>query len=489
MSLQRTGDFVAIKTRSLQWENADGSTPATGSVLAATATGGTRWTREPELDTVTARESIVLIDGEAAGTLTYQAGAGLRLNGAAINGSGATGPMGPTGPNGSVGSQGVTGPTGRQGDQGIQGPTGNKGDQGIQGPTGTKGDQGIQGPTGNKGDQGVAGVTGPTGAPGVLTSISGVTGTYTNPTSITVNAYGQVTNVVQAGGPAGLVGDSGTYSYPTSITVDDGLVTAVGTAGNIVQSVAAGDSSITVTGGGTPAPQISLPTVYTGSNPITYPTSISVDTRGRVTASVSGSQPLTALSAGTGISISGSGGSRTIGFNPNADVNLRTVTLSDGLTVSGTSLISGTTTFNGPTTTLNGTVTLQNGFGFPVGGAVRIVNTTIAGGSDMINTNVYSTRKRPDLGEVKDGMYFCNIFELGNLIPSIAPRPNVACFQQVYKYTLSDGSTKCSFVHVSTDTKGGGVGNWTYVSSDDSLRIGDLDVTYNYRVIIFYVEF
>jgi hypothetical protein len=149
-------------------ENADGTIPVAGSVLATDTTGRAAVTRDPELDTVTVRDSIQLLDGEVMGTLTYEAGVGLRLNGGIVSGSGATGP---TGSPGTVGPQGPTGPTGEKGDkgdQGVTGPTGEKGDQGVTGPTGEKGDQGVTGPTGEKGDQGVVGPTGPTGTIGSI---------------------------------------------------------------------------------------------------------------------------------------------------------------------------------------------------------------------------------------------------------------------------------------------------------------------------------
>jgi len=182
MSLPRTGDFVSVKTRGLQLENADGSIPAAGSVLATDVAGRAVVTRDLELNTVTVRDSIQLLDGEVVGILTYEAGVGLQLNGGIVSGSGSVGPtgapgaggsLGPTGPTGDKGEkgerglQGVTGPTGEKGEQGIAGPTGERGGQGVAGPTGERGGQGVTGPTGERGGQGVIGPTGERGGQGI----------------------------------------------------------------------------------------------------------------------------------------------------------------------------------------------------------------------------------------------------------------------------------------------------------------------------------
>ena len=72
-----------------------------------------------------------------------------------INGTGATGGLGQTGP---------TGPAGSNGSAGATGPAGSNGSAGATGPTGSNGSAGATGPTGPTGAQGSAGSTGHTGA-------------------------------------------------------------------------------------------------------------------------------------------------------------------------------------------------------------------------------------------------------------------------------------------------------------------------------------
>jgi Collagen triple helix repeat (20 copies) len=85
---------------------------------------------------------------------------------------GLQGPKGERGPQGEQGEIGARGPKGDHGEpglQGIQGPKGengdkgDQGDQGLVGPRGPKGDQGIQGIQGEKGEQGIPGKDGDRG--------------------------------------------------------------------------------------------------------------------------------------------------------------------------------------------------------------------------------------------------------------------------------------------------------------------------------------
>ena len=111
-----------------------------------------------------------------------------------LEGAGATGTEGATGPQGATGIQGPTGPTGPQG---IQGATGATGPQGATGPTGPQGTTGVQGPTGTigatgpatfggpTGPQGATGPTGPQGAAGVPVSANALaSGAYFNHTGV-----------------------------------------------------------------------------------------------------------------------------------------------------------------------------------------------------------------------------------------------------------------------------------------------------------------
>ena len=125
---------------------------------------------------------------------------------------GATGDPGPIGPTGATGNPGIQGPTGATGNPGIQGPTGATGNPGIQGPTGATGNPGLIGPIGATGNPGLIGPTGATGDPGLI----GPTGATGNPGSI---------------GPTGATGNPGLIG-PTGATGDPGLIGPTGATGN-----------------------------------------------------------------------------------------------------------------------------------------------------------------------------------------------------------------------------------------------------------------
>ena len=118
---------------------------------------------------------------------------------------------------------GPEGPIGATGNPGIQGPTGATGNPGIQGPTGATGSPGIQGPTGATGDTGPIGPTGATGDPGLIgpTGATGDTGPI-GPTGATGND-GSI-------GPTGATGNDGPIG-PTGATGNDGLIGPIGPTG------------------------------------------------------------------------------------------------------------------------------------------------------------------------------------------------------------------------------------------------------------------
>jgi hypothetical protein len=84
---------------------------------------------------------------------------------------GPEGPKGETGLQGERGEQGPQGPKGDHGEpglQGIRGPKGDRGDKGDQGDVGPQGPIGPQGPQGEQGEKGEAGSPGPVGPQGPM---------------------------------------------------------------------------------------------------------------------------------------------------------------------------------------------------------------------------------------------------------------------------------------------------------------------------------
>ena len=168
--------------------------------------------------------------------LASQGAAGIQGPTGATGATGEEGPIGLTGPTGSQGATGATGSSGTQGLAGATGPIGLTGPTGPQGATGATGTQGLAGATGPIGLAGPTGATGPTG----LTGPAG-----TNGTNGTAGATG-------ATGPApsgtGIVTvSSGTLQTPGSLTGDvttSGLVTTIGT-GKVTNTMLAGSIDLT----------------------------------------------------------------------------------------------------------------------------------------------------------------------------------------------------------------------------------------------------
>lgn len=78
------------------------------------------------------------------------------------------GPQGPVGPQGPQGERGEKGEDGSPGQIGPQGPLGPRGDEGPQGPAGPQGPQGLRGPVGPQGPVGPLGPQGPAGESPVI---------------------------------------------------------------------------------------------------------------------------------------------------------------------------------------------------------------------------------------------------------------------------------------------------------------------------------
>lgn len=78
------------------------------------------------------------------------------------------GPQGPMGPQGPQGERGEKGEDGSPGQVGPQGPLGPRGDEGPQGPAGPQGPQGLRGPVGPQGPEGPVGPQGPAGESPVI---------------------------------------------------------------------------------------------------------------------------------------------------------------------------------------------------------------------------------------------------------------------------------------------------------------------------------
>ena len=142
---------------------------------------------------------------------------------------GATGAVGPTGP---MGATGAVGPSGPQGIQGEIGPTGPMGATGAVGPTGPMGATGAVGPTGPTGATGAVGPTGPTGATGAVgpTGPMGATGAVgpTGPTGAVGPTGPQ--GIQGPAGPTGAVGPTGPTG-PQGIQGPAGPTGAVGPTG------------------------------------------------------------------------------------------------------------------------------------------------------------------------------------------------------------------------------------------------------------------
>jgi hypothetical protein len=129
-------------------------------------------------------------------------------------------------------------------------------------------------------------VTGTTSHPIVGIDTTSVTAaTYTNPSSLTVNAQGQLTAITSGSAPV------------TSVTGTSGEITVAGTS---------------------TAPILSLGnTTVTGAS-YTY-TSLSVDSKGRLTAASNGVTPVQTLTGtGTGVTVGGTATAKTVGLT---DIN------------------------------------------------------------------------------------------------------------------------------------------------------------------------
>ena len=177
-------------------------------------------------------------------------------------------------------------------------------------------------------------------------------GSYVWPSAVSVDDYGRVT-AAAAGNPVVALGSgtgtsavsypapsgggtiyqvnlvnsgvtAGTYAYPTSVSVDargrttamtGGLqpVTAVNSTAPLTTALASGSLSMAMdiddndlsTTSGPIAGQLSLQTLPGAAGTFAYPTSMTVDSKGRATAVSAGTQPVGSVTAGTGITVTG----------------------------------------------------------------------------------------------------------------------------------------------------------------------------------------
>ena len=177
-------------------------------------------------------------------------------------GSGATGPMGVTGPEGPIGVTGAEGPIGVTGPEGPIGVTGPEGPMGVTGPEGPMGVTGPEGPMGVTGPEGPMGVTGPSGiSPAVeiqaacsdeTTALTTGTAkvTFRMPYAMTVYEVRASLTTAQASGSIFTVdiNESGTSILSTKLTIDNTEKTSktAATPAVISDGSLADDAEITV---------------------------------------------------------------------------------------------------------------------------------------------------------------------------------------------------------------------------------------------------
>jgi hypothetical protein len=231
---------------------------------------------------------------------------------------------------------------------------------------------------------------------------TGITaGVYAFPSSVTVNAQGQLTSITA--GSQGVISltstdgsiqttnlgggtwnvtitnsgvSSGTYAFPSSVTVNNkGQVTAI-TAGSAPVATITAGTGIDLTGTSTdPIINIANTTVTPGSYTLA---SITVNAQGQLTSASSGTAVVATVSAGTGISITGT--------STNPIINIANTTVSAG------SYTNASITVNAQgqlTSASNGTspvVSVTAGTGIDITGTstapiINIANTTVTAGS------------------------------------------------------------------------------------------------------------
>ena len=228
----------------------------------------------------------------------------------------------------------------------------------------------------------------------------GTPGTYVHPSSVTTDAQGRVTNIVNGTTPISSISAgtgisfatidstnpsgtislsnipnvSGAWSNP-ELTVDgQGRITSIMngtmTGSGTVTSITAGTGLLggTITTSGT----ISMPNVGT-PNTYAYPSSITTDAQGRVTNIINGTTPISSISAGTGMSFA------TINSaNPSGSISLSNIT-----GVSGS--------YTNPSLTVDGQgriTTIMNG---AMGGSGTVTSITAGTGLTATPTNPITT--------------------------------------------------------------------------------------------------
>lgn len=259
------------------------------------------------------------------------------------------------------------------------------------------------------GDITLSGNTGTAITNAILATVNSNVGTFGSSTSVpvvTVNAKGLVTSVTTANisGALTFTGDvtgSGTTGTSTALTISPLAVTNAMLAGSIANaklsnssitigstSIALGTTSTTLTG----LTSVTS-TGFTGALTGNADTATTLATARNIQGvSFDGSAAITVVTAGTGVSVSGTAVSIGQAVGTGSNVTFNDLTVNGNLTVSGTTTSINTTTLNVADlniTVANGAATAAaaNGAGLTVNGPVTPATLTYTSADDRWNLN------------------------------------------------------------------------------------------------------